>query len=282
MNPSIVVYNIEIVRIIKQLHKSRREIWKLQKEGKMPEHTKRQHMISRRDQKMSRRRRGLQHMISTQDKLLTECQLRNLKWEEFIKDCIKMTNTSDIHSDEWSTEDEELANKERSKNTRSGRLINNNSIQKILHRSEEIGISIGSGLNRPRYRSEENFDKKSKPKENIPSWWISSSWIAQESEEDGDEEDNSDEDNNEDNNDDNNDKDKNNASNNKKDNNVNDDNNDKNDDDKNDDDKKTDNNDYIIIDDSDEKDDPFRLVVPKEIIRGSTTKKRSLLKSERK
>jgi len=80
---------------------------------------------------MSRRRRGLQHMISTRDKLLTECQPRNLKWEEFIKDCIKATNTSDIHSDEWSTEDEELANKERSKNTRSGRLINNNSVIKI-------------------------------------------------------------------------------------------------------------------------------------------------------
>ncbi|UZN99504.1 uncharacterized protein OCT59_000773 [Rhizophagus irregularis] len=62
MNPSIVAYDIEI--------------------------------------KMSRRRRGLQHMISTRDKLLTECQPRNLKWEEFIKDCIKATNTSDIHSDE--------------------------------------------------------------------------------------------------------------------------------------------------------------------------------------
>ncbi|CAB5197438.1 unnamed protein product [Rhizophagus irregularis] len=102
MNPSIVAYDIEIVKIIKQLHKSHREIWKLQKEEDVPA------------------QRGLQHMISTRDKLLTECQPRNLKWEEFIKDCIKATNTSDIHSDEWSTEDEELANKERSKNTRSG------------------------------------------------------------------------------------------------------------------------------------------------------------------
>lgn len=83
---------------------------------------------------MSQRRRGLQHMISTRDKLLTECQPRDLKWEEFIKDCIKATNTSDIHSDEWSTEDEELANKERSKNTRSGRLINNNSVIKIYNK----------------------------------------------------------------------------------------------------------------------------------------------------
>ncbi|GET52349.1 hypothetical protein GLOIN_2v1772065 [Rhizophagus irregularis DAOM 181602=DAOM 197198] len=123
----------------------------------MPEYTKRQHMISRRDQKMSRRRRGLQHMISTRDKLLTECQPRNLKWEEFIKDCIKATNTSDIHSDEYN------------KDLRQ---------EVVVVRNSKNSTSIGRNC--------------------------------------------------------------------------------------------------------DEKDDPFRLVVPKEIIRRSTTKKRSLLKSERK
>jgi hypothetical protein len=40
MNPSIQVYDAEILKIIKQLHKSRREIWKLQKEGKIEEHNK--------------------------------------------------------------------------------------------------------------------------------------------------------------------------------------------------------------------------------------------------
>ena len=50
MNPSMAVYNVEIVNIIKQLHKSRREIWILQNEGRIDEHNKRQHMASRRDQ----------------------------------------------------------------------------------------------------------------------------------------------------------------------------------------------------------------------------------------
>ena len=50
MNPLMAVYDVEIVNIIKQLHKSRREIWKLQAEGRIDEHNKRQHMTSRRDQ----------------------------------------------------------------------------------------------------------------------------------------------------------------------------------------------------------------------------------------
>jgi hypothetical protein len=50
MNPSMKVYDTEIVNVIKQLHKSRREIWKLQEDGRIEEHNKRQHMTSRRDQ----------------------------------------------------------------------------------------------------------------------------------------------------------------------------------------------------------------------------------------
>ena len=41
MNPSIKAYDVEIIKIIKQLHKSRREIYRLQQEGKMAEHSKR-------------------------------------------------------------------------------------------------------------------------------------------------------------------------------------------------------------------------------------------------
>ena len=50
MNPSLEAYDVEILTVIKQLHKSRREIWKLQDEGRIDEHNKRQHMTSRRDQ----------------------------------------------------------------------------------------------------------------------------------------------------------------------------------------------------------------------------------------
>lgn len=50
MTPSMEAYDTEIVKIIKQLHKSRREIWRLQNDGRIDEHAKRQHMTSRRDQ----------------------------------------------------------------------------------------------------------------------------------------------------------------------------------------------------------------------------------------
>jgi hypothetical protein len=50
MNPSIEVYDTEIVNVIKQLHKSRRDIWKITQDGKLDTHSRRQHMTSRRDQ----------------------------------------------------------------------------------------------------------------------------------------------------------------------------------------------------------------------------------------
>ena len=51
MNPSIIFYDTEVVNIIKQLHKSRREIWKLkQHKGQIEKHMKKQHVVSRRNQ----------------------------------------------------------------------------------------------------------------------------------------------------------------------------------------------------------------------------------------
>lgn len=50
MNPSMNAYDSEIRKIIQQLHKSRREIWRLRDAGKIEGHNKRQHMTSRRDQ----------------------------------------------------------------------------------------------------------------------------------------------------------------------------------------------------------------------------------------
>ena len=51
MNPSIKFYDKEVVNIIKQLHKSRRETWKLsQQKGRLEEHMKKQHIVSRRSQ----------------------------------------------------------------------------------------------------------------------------------------------------------------------------------------------------------------------------------------
>ncbi|CAB5197448.1 unnamed protein product [Rhizophagus irregularis] len=74
MNPSIEVYDTEIVNVIKQLHKSHRDIWKITQDGKLDTHSRRQHITSWRDQKMTRRKRGLQHMINTKDKVLNDCK----------------------------------------------------------------------------------------------------------------------------------------------------------------------------------------------------------------
>ena len=40
MNPTLKAYDTETINIIKQLHKSRREIWK-QQEGRINQHNKR-------------------------------------------------------------------------------------------------------------------------------------------------------------------------------------------------------------------------------------------------
>ena len=50
INPSMKAYDTEIVKVIKQLHKSHREIWRINNEERTDEHNKRQHMTSRRDQ----------------------------------------------------------------------------------------------------------------------------------------------------------------------------------------------------------------------------------------
>ena len=80
---------------------------------------------------MSQRRRGLQHIISIRDNLLYECHPENLTWESYMKDCEKALNMSDLHSDEWSSDDEELAKEERDKKIRSKRLASTNSIIKV-------------------------------------------------------------------------------------------------------------------------------------------------------
>lgn len=80
---------------------------------------------------MSRRRRGLQHMISANDRTLSACCPTNITQEEFMKNCESAVNTSDLHSDEWSSCDENLANEERGDNKRPERLKNTDSVIKV-------------------------------------------------------------------------------------------------------------------------------------------------------
>ena len=50
MNPSLQVYDVEILKVVRQLYKSRREIWKKRNDGQFQIHQKRQHVTSRREQ----------------------------------------------------------------------------------------------------------------------------------------------------------------------------------------------------------------------------------------
>ncbi|CAB5190279.1 unnamed protein product [Rhizophagus irregularis] len=131
MNPSIEVYDTEIVNVIKQLHKSRQDIWKITQDGKLDTHSRRQHMTSRRDQKMTRRKCGLQYMINTKDKVLNNCKPQKITWDEYMKDCEKIVVILELHSDKWSSEDENLANNEKNLEKRPERLDKLNSVIKI-------------------------------------------------------------------------------------------------------------------------------------------------------
>ena len=62
---------------------------------------------------MTQCQRGLQHMISTKDNLLDSCHPADISWDRFLEDCERAINMSELHSDEWSTDDAFLADEER-------------------------------------------------------------------------------------------------------------------------------------------------------------------------
>jgi hypothetical protein len=80
---------------------------------------------------MGRRRRGLQHMIATKDQLLEQCKPPNISWRRYMEHCELAVNVPDLHSDEYSTDDEQLANEERSNKKRPERITRSNSVIKI-------------------------------------------------------------------------------------------------------------------------------------------------------
>ena len=55
---------------------------------------------------MGRRRRGLQHMIATSDGVLEQCRPPNISWDRYMEHCELAVNVPDLHSDEYSTNDE--------------------------------------------------------------------------------------------------------------------------------------------------------------------------------
>ncbi len=69
-------------------------------------------------------------MISTKDKLLVKCHPSDdISWDDYLKDCELAVNNPDLHSDEYSTEDENLAQVERNTGKRPERNKSNSVIK---------------------------------------------------------------------------------------------------------------------------------------------------------
>ena len=84
-------------------------------------------------------------MILTKNKTLKECCPEVVVFSDFLIECEMAVNQADLQSDEFSTEDEELANEERKNNQRNSRILNTNSVIKVkekLWRSNKVSIKL--------------------------------------------------------------------------------------------------------------------------------------------
>lgn len=75
-------------------------------------------------------------MIYTKDKLLAECHPKDhISFNQFLNDCEQAINVSELHSDEWSSNDEALANEERETKKRTEKIMDSNSVIKIYNKT---------------------------------------------------------------------------------------------------------------------------------------------------
>ena len=74
-------------------------------------------------------------MIATSDGVLEQCRPPNISWDRYMEHCELAVNVPDLHSDEYSTDDEQLANKERCDNKRPKRITRTNSVIKIREKN---------------------------------------------------------------------------------------------------------------------------------------------------
>ena len=73
-------------------------------------------------------------MISTRDKLLDNCCPDGISWDGFMLNCEEAINNPEVHSDEISTDDEDLAQEERDTNKRPENILNTSSVIKIYEK----------------------------------------------------------------------------------------------------------------------------------------------------
>lgn len=75
-------------------------------------------------------------MIYTKDPILNDCHPSSvMSWAEFLEDCEKAVNSSELQSDEWSSSDEVLANNERDNGKRPDNILDTNSVIKVYNKT---------------------------------------------------------------------------------------------------------------------------------------------------
>ena len=93
-------------------------------------------------------------MILIKDKTIEECRPDGVALSEFMAECEMAVNRTDLQSDEYSTEDEELANEERRTDKRNSKIFNNNLVIKVkdkLWRSNRVSVKLDIFINKFKY-----------------------------------------------------------------------------------------------------------------------------------
>ncbi|CAG8476643.1 1855_t:CDS:2 [Racocetra persica] len=188
VSPALLFTDNELIAVLKQLHKSRRGVWKNERRDQVDESRKRKHVSSRTSRKIRRRINGLRHMVYVNDTILRNCQPPTLHWNEYLRDLEYAVNDAALQSAEESDTDEELADNERENDERPENILDTNSVIKvynkpwrstritcILHRCDEV---TGTNLIRKRWYDDNYVDYKSRPKKDMPFWWISTRWSS--------------------------------------------------------------------------------------------------------
>ena len=73
-------------------------------------------------------------MIATNDSLLEDCRLIDMSRKDFLLDCEKSINLTDVHSDEISSDDEVLAEEERNMKKWPENILKSNSVIKVYEK----------------------------------------------------------------------------------------------------------------------------------------------------
>uniref|UniRef100_U9U058 Uncharacterized protein n=1 Tax=Rhizophagus irregularis (strain DAOM 181602 / DAOM 197198 / MUCL 43194) TaxID=747089 RepID=U9U058_RHIID len=185
---SKVQYNsTELKNVLQQLHRHRRENWKIsQNSEKAKEDKKRKGTNSRRSEKKERRKRGLQYMYTTKSPTFVHLRPDSLTVEKYEKDLEEIVDNGAYYSDEISETDEEMAMKEinelvRPKNKLDKHVIHvydkpwrSVEVKKLLRIADSVGESLQhTKVQRKRWYKDKIFKDNSEPPDNAPKWVIS-------------------------------------------------------------------------------------------------------------